>query len=176
MIIRKATIVDTEFIATMIMMALHMDMDENRMLWQHMQKTVAMDDTLYSWRKSLIAEVDGKAVGLCLAYDACDYHDVKERTFGMFPDISDDIKNQPDEAGTGEYYIDSLAVLPEYRGRGIASQLIAEAKKEAQQLALTPSLLVDPVNENAKALYSKMGFHYHSEQFAFGIVYEKWYC
>lgn len=174
MILRKATVQDAEFIATMVMMALHMDIDANQKIWHNMCISAGRDDTLYSWRNTLIAEIDGSLAGICLAYDACDYHEVRLRTFGLFDDISEDILTQADEAGPGEYYLDSIAVVPQYRGMGIAQRLISEAKLIAQESGLVPSLLVDPVNDAAKALYGKMGFSYKSKQFAFGIIYEKW--
>ena len=75
----------------------------------------------------------------------------------------------------GEYYIDSLAVLPEYRRRGIARQLMQAQIEQGRQLGFTHfTLLVDPVNPNAQGLYSQLGFQYESDCYAFGQKFWKW--
>ena len=67
----------------------------------------------------------------------------------------------PDETQAGELYLDSLAVDPAYRGRGIA-RLLLEASVEKSKRMNLPStgLLVDVGNPRAEALYNKVGFRY----------------
>lgn len=174
--LRNANINDAKFIATMVMMALHYDIENNGKMWRNMHIIAGKDDTLYSWKNSCIAEIGGKPVGLCLAYDGRNYHEMRERTFSLFKNVSYDIMQQKDETGEGEYYIDSFAVCPEYRNAGIGTALLNHAKKIASEMGLIPTLLVNPTNIIAKSLYSKMGFHYQSEIFAFGTNHEKWAC
>lgn len=169
--IRKATREDAEFIARMVMMALHMD--GNSDIAARMGHVSQLDDTIYSWRNCVIAEWDGRNAGICLAYDGAGYHGMRMRTFSLFGN-NEDIMNQADETEEGEFYVDSLAVLPEFRGRGIAVELLKDAILRAKELKLTPSLLVLPVNPPAQKLYARMGFRYSSEQFAFGEIYQKW--
>jgi ribosomal-protein-alanine acetyltransferase len=53
----------------------------------------------------------------------------------------------------------SLAVKPEYRGRGIARNLLLEVEREMQSLKVNQIFLeVDECNEVAKQLYSSSGF------------------
>lgn len=169
--IRKATREDAEFIARMVMMALHMD--DNKEIAARMVHVSQLDDTLYSWRNCSIAECDGEKTGICLAYDGAGYHAMRMKTFHLFGN-NEDIKNQADETGEGEFYIDSLAVLPEYRRKGMAMKLLDDAIATAGKQGLVPTLLVLPHNPAAQSLYSRMGFRYSSRQFAFGETYEKW--
>lgn len=170
--LRKATPDDAPFIARMVMMALHMDDDE--VFMADMSRVAGLDDTIYSWHRCTLAECDGQPVGLCLAYDGGLYHAMREVTFPMFRLTDDSVMTQQDETGAGEYYIDSLAVLPEFRGRGIGGLLLTDAIGTGQSMALTPGLLVLPDNEPAQRLYGSKGFRYHSEQAAFGHAYQKW--
>ena len=71
-------------------------------------------------------------------------------------EIREATKNQ-----AGELYLDSLAVLPEYRCRGIAKLLIRATKEKANCLGLPcVGLLVDKANTSGEALYSSVGFRY----------------
>ena len=66
-----------------------------------------------------------------------------------------------DETQAGELYLDSLAVLPEYRYRGIAKLLIRATKERANSMGLPcVGLLVDKANTSGEALYSSVGFRY----------------
>ena len=66
-----------------------------------------------------------------------------------------------DETGAGELYLDSLAILPDYRRQGIAKALLLATKERANQLGLPcVGLLVDKENPVGEALYSSVGFRY----------------
>ena len=61
----------------------------------------------------------------------------------------------------GELYLDSLAVLPEYRRQGIARKLLLATKERANLLGLPRvGLLVDKDNPVGEALYTSVGFQY----------------
>ena len=63
-----------------------------------------------------------------------------------------------DETDSGEFYIDTLAVLPEYRGRGIASELLRASIRRAEAIGKPAGLLVDKENTRARRLYENIGF------------------
>ena len=172
MVIRKATQYDSAFIARMIMMSMHMEKDEQ--FYSELCAVAKRDDTLYSWQRSMIAEVDGNPVGLCLAYDAACYHEMRSATFPLLPSSDPSTNQQEDETGPGEFYIDTLAVEPEYRRLGIASCLLRNAIEKAETLSLTPTILVVHYNLPALNLYRKIGFCCASEQFVYGEIYQKW--
>lgn len=177
--IRPATLEDCLFVARCIGMALHIELPEEQL--PGVASICAREDVLYSYRHALIAWEDNKPMGLCLAYDGNNYHEIRLRTFALFaalddePDDDMDLEHAEDETQAGEYYIDSLAVLPEYRRRGIARQLMQAQIERGRQLGFTHfTLLVDPVNPNAQGLYSQLGFQYESDCYAFGQIYWKW--
>ena len=65
----------------------------------------------------------------------------------------------PDEAQKEFAYISDIAVLQQYRGRGIGRDLMARAEQYARQSgATTLRLVVLSRNTGAKQLYSTLGF------------------
>jgi ribosomal protein S18 acetylase RimI-like enzyme len=63
------------------------------------------------------------------------------------------------ECFADEFYIDTISVLEDYQGLGIAKELFAFAFNIAKQKGFSKtSLLVDINKEKAKNLYLKMGF------------------
>ncbi len=121
----------------------------------------AREDTLYSYRHALVAVVNDDIVGALISYPGEYYHQMRNTTFRELPHFRElDLDAMPDEAGAGEYYIDTLAVLPQYRRRGIGRELmrtrIAWAEQNHPDLRI--SLLVDPENIKGQRLYESLGF------------------
>ena len=118
-------------------------------------------DSQYSYLNTLCA-VDEKdnIVGVCTSYDGALLHQLRKafidtawERWGM------DHSNMPDETQAGELYIDSLAVDPEYRGMGIAKQLLEATIQKSREMHLPATgLLVDTGNPRAELLYNKVGF------------------
>ena len=155
------------------------DIDDFRRV---MKSLVARTDTQYSYLNTLVAieetapvpspplpsapvpgvSAPGCIVGICVSYDGALLHQLRQpfidaALYGWGIDHS----SIPDETQAGELYIDSLAVDPAYRGRGIA-RLLLEASVEKSKRMNLPStgLLVDVGNPRAEALYNKVGFRY----------------
>ena len=180
---RWATKADAPFIAWGVCCALHNHPSEAMLDYIAKEVCSREADILYSYRNALLACVDGHPVGLCLSYDGEGYHERRLRTFALFDqapvEATDDegqdmdLEHAEDETQAGEYYIDSLAVLPEYRGRGIARQLMQAQIAHGHSLGLPSTLLVDPDNPPALRLYESLGFRYHSDCYAFGMIYTK---
>lgn len=82
--------------------------------------------------------------------------------------------NMEDESEAGEYYLDSLAVLPEYRGRGIGRKLLEHGIGRGTSQNLTVTLAVDSINDKAQRLYRSLGFSHQRDIFIFGHTYWKW--
>ncbi|MDE6397172.1 MAG: GNAT family N-acetyltransferase, partial [Muribaculaceae bacterium] len=71
----------------------------------------------------------------------------------------EEFNRRGDETEAGEPYIDSLYVAPEYRGKGIASALIAYTiERNASPDNPTVGLLVEFENRRAQRLYESLGF------------------
>lgn len=177
-IIREARKEDAAFVARCVCMALHHELSDDEL--PRVAAICSREDVLYSYQRAIIAWLDEEPVGLCLAYDGEGYHETRVRTFALFAEGQEedngmDLEHAEDETGPGEYYIDSLAVLPSYRRRGIARLLMkAQIKRGLEKGLAHITLLVDPENPDAQGLYRQLGFEYHSDCYAFGQIYWKW--
>ena len=59
----------------------------------------------------------------------------------------------------GSWYVNAIAVLPEYRGKGLGRQLLDVADRQAASRAVNEvSLIVADRNEGARRLYERSGF------------------
>lgn len=82
-------------------------------------------DTQYSYTNTLVAEEDGEIAGIMITIDGSNYRRQRERMFPQLKSLFDTAfgqgwENMEDEAQVGELYVDSIAVFPAYRHRGIA--------------------------------------------------------
>lgn len=128
-----------------------------------MTRLVEMEDSQYSYRNTLVAfSSSGILAGVCVAYDGGQLRKLRQRfceaaeeAFGI------DYHGMADETEAGEFYIDSLAVSSNFRGRGIATELLKAAIARGKELGIPAvGLLVDKGNPKAEALYSRVGFEY----------------
>ncbi|MBQ0048776.1 MAG: GNAT family N-acetyltransferase [Bacteroidales bacterium] len=171
---RKATVGDALFIAKGFHMAMLYDNAEEKNIETFARHICQREDVLYSWRNTTIAQIDGKAVGMLTAYDGRFYHEWRLRTMQLVKLLLGvEFPGMEDEAKPGEYYLDSLAVMPEYRGLGIGRSLLKQGIDEGKRLGLCTTLAVDPINDRAKTLYRSLGFQPCGTLFIFGHDYEK---
>lgn len=124
------------------------------------------DDSQYSYLNTLVALDDsGKAMGVCVGYDGAKLHALREPFFEAARDmLGADMGDIDDETDASEFYLDTLAVLPEYRGRGVASKLIMASVERAKSIGKAAGLLVDKDNIRARRLYEKVGFRQVGER------------
>lgn len=112
--IRDAKKEDVEIVAWTVLTALDMvETDE-------MEKFImscSEDDSIYSWRNSIVATVDGKTVGCLIAYEGSCYKELRNKSwFQLWDDMdSEYLKTIEAETVDGEFYLDSMAILPAYR-------------------------------------------------------------
>ena len=110
----------------------------------------------FSYRNAHILEADGEIAGMLLGYrqpetmepgDTSDMHEVFR------------VMNELEAEAPGSWYINILGVLPEHRGRGFGSQLLARAEALAQGAgARQMSLIVESENGGACRLYERTGY------------------
>lgn len=185
LVLRKAVPSDAPLIAKTIMMGMGYDLgsgeapegrcelgEVGRVL-DAIAGVAAMDDTIYSYRNACIASLGGASAGCLVSYDGGEYGEKSRRTFAL---ISRSLGVEELRPGTetkaGEYYLDSLAVLPEFRGRSISGILIGNALEVAQGLGFDlASLIVDKAKPHLHRLYSRLGFRFDGEVDFFGEPY-----
>lgn len=171
---RQATVDDALFIARGFQMAMLMEDVPEEQTRLFAEKICQREDVLYSWCNTLIAEAEGCPVGMVTAYDGRCYRGWRETTLQLVQEHLDvAFPGMEDEAVPGEYYVDSLAVLPEYRGQGIGRQLLQHAIAQGRELGLKVTLAVEYDNDRAQHLYRSLGFEPDGNLFIFGHDYQK---
>ena len=103
-----------------------------------------------------------RVVGISVSYDGGLLHELRRAFIEAAKEhIGKDHTGMDDETQAGELYLDSLAVLPEYRRQGIAQRLLLTTKERASRMGLPcVGLLVDKDNPVGEALYASVGFQY----------------
>lgn len=179
--IRDAKLDDAPFIARVVLAGIDMlDIDaklpdEQRAIYEHLMDICRMDDTLYSYWNTRIAVVDGNRVGALVAYDGARYAALRAKTFGLVQQSSGmDLSRNAMETGPGEFYLDSMAVLSDYRGLGIGKMLMRDRMNYALRNGFQKvTLLVDKDKPRLQQYYESLGFVFSEEMFVFGSWFRK---
>ena len=176
--IRRATIEDVAYIAEGIYHAFLLEDEGLYNQWIRTLKEVCgQEDTHYSYRNTWIAEVDGERAGMMIAVDGEHYREQRDKMYPQLKGLFDVAfgkgwDEMEDEAKSGEFYIDSLAVSLPYRNQGVGTALIEKAKEMAKQKGISVvTLAVEPENR-AKRLYQRLGFAYQRKIEIFNEEYE----
>lgn len=165
MLIRDATPEDAVFLAKCLIAGMHFydfetEIPENKDFYLNLVDCEKRTDLLYSYKDSRIAEVDGKVVGSLLSYPGDNYKELRRKSFAVFwPDYMAIDEESEMETGPGEYYLDTLAVLPEYRRRGIGRALLEDGIKKGISAGYNLiTLVVDSGMPDLIRLYESVGF------------------
>lgn len=127
----------------------------------------AAESTIYSYENTIVAESEGKVIGAMCAYDGADYQRFKKPIVDMLGDGSGFAQLRETEAG--EFYLDSIGVLPEFRGMGIATRIFEAQLTRAASLGHRQAgLIVDEDKPEAERLYRRLGFTYLDDKDFFG--------
>lgn len=119
-------------------------------------KRAAREEGSFSYVNATVAEENGNIMGMVLDYLQPDPYD----TDGM-EDLPDVIRPliELEAIEPGSWYVNAIATYGKYRGRGVASTLLA-ASEEAAMLAGADrmSIIVAGRNTQACRLYKKLGY------------------
>ena len=172
-IIRQARKEEASQIAELFMLAWPVDeiLESNGLTYEQLHISITLiaanEETIYSYENTIVAEINGKVAGAMCAYDGADYRRLKQPIVDALGPGCMFAKLKETEAG--EFYLDSVGVLPEYRGRGIASRIIeAQCKRAASLGHKVAGLIVDVDKPQAEALYARLGFTYLDDKDFFG--------
>ena len=127
-----------------------------------MTMLVEHENSQYSYRNTMVALDANRVVGISGSYDGGRLHELRRAFIEAAKEyVGKDHSGMDDETQAGELYLDSLAVLPEYRRQGIARKLLLATKERANRMGLPcVGLLVDKDNSVGEALYTSVGFQY----------------
>lgn len=129
----------------------------------------ATKGTQYSWQYALVAEVDGTAAGAVVGYNGDDLQPLREGTFAIVRQLTGRVPNIANETEGGEYYLDSVGVLPEFRGLNVGRTLVREfCNKVFATQHNCVGLIVDSNNPQAEKLYTSLGFERVGTRLFFG--------
>ena len=179
--IRNATPDDAELICRCLLAAMGiLDMgeeptEEHTTLIESLKRNSTNPNMLYNYTQTRVAEVDGKPVGCIISYSGDEYEQLREVTFENILKYNNiDLRDNPLETGPGEYYLDCMAILPEYRGRKIGHMLMKDASARGfASGAEVVTLLVDKSHPRLLSYYRQTGFEELCEMDAFGCSYIK---
>lgn len=173
--IRKAKISDAKIAVKLLYIAageLLFDLtgtnNENSALLKAEEFFISKNNRM-SFENIYLYEISGVVAGLMCLYDGEKAEILDEalnenlRNLGKNYTIEKECEN--------DFYLDSLAVLPEFRRRGISSELINYAFEISHENGKFLSLLVDCENKIAQQTYDKMGFCYEKTKNLYGHDY-----
>lgn len=180
--IRPATEADAPLLARCVLMAFlvdmsHFDRTETDRILDGMTALCRRKDTLYSWKNSTIAMLDDHAAGCIISYDGARYAEMKSLSMPLLlefmkPVWGNSFDQMTDETCAGEFYLDTMAVLPEFRHNGLATRMLRSQVAAAAEKGIPLcTLLVDPANPRARRLYERIGFKEDGKIFAFSEEY-----
>ncbi|MBO7300919.1 MAG: GNAT family N-acetyltransferase [Tidjanibacter sp.] len=162
-VVRRATSVDAEIIAQAVAMAIG---DESALRAYCGDDYLAVlgeiayrKGTQYSWERALVAEVNGVVAGAIVGYDGAELQQLREGTFEVLRELVGRTPNIVDETEAGEYYLDSVGILPQFRGLGVGRKLVDSfCQKVFEEGHRCVGLIVDFANPTAESLYASLGF------------------
>lgn len=160
--IREATINDAKLIAYAVGTAIGEESVQEHFgaNWLDIITEIAqLEISQYSYRNALIAEIDNIPAGVVVAYDGARLDEFRTQTLSVIHRYNPNFEFTEDETEVGEYYLDSLCVLPQHRKMGIATRLIKTLYDKIFAEGHTRlGLIVDFNNPNAEQLYTQIGF------------------
>lgn len=113
-----------------------------------------------SYENTLICEEDGQMAGLVIAYHGKDAEALDEPIAEQLRQKKNDMSIQIDkEAEIEDFYLDTICVASNFRGKGIGTKLIHMVEEVAMEKGYPRiSLIVEDVNPDAGRLYNRLGY------------------
>jgi ribosomal protein S18 acetylase RimI-like enzyme len=170
--IRPASEADAKLIARVVAMAMG---EECATLlcgadYMNILEQIALaEGTQYSYTNALIALVNGEPAGAVVGYDGALLEPLRSATVSVIKKSFSEYSLPDDETQAGEFYIDSLGVLPKFRGYGVGKRLLMAMTGKGLALGCSKvGLIVDVENPGASSLYCACGFEEVGEKLFFG--------
>jgi len=137
--------------------------------WEVGRERAARETGSFSYRNSVVAEVDGDIAGALVGYPVA-----------AEPEAIDTASTPPmwipllelENIAAGSWYVNTVAIFPKIRGLGVGSKLMEWADEHAHQLGLHGvSLIVSDANQDARRFYERLGYRQVATR---AMVKERW--
>lgn len=179
--LRDAREEDAPFLAKCVMAGMHFyDFEEEMtpeaaVVYERLVACERRTDLLYSYVHTRVAEVNGVPAGSLLSYPGEPYKELRHKTFAeCWPDLASLDTESEMETGPGEYYLDTLAVVPAYRKHGIGHRLLEDAIGRGRALGYGRiTLVADPQYPHLLELYASLGFEPEEKRRVFGVDFQR---
>lgn len=178
--IRDAVPADAPFLAQCVMSGMHFyDFESEKPdatdIYESLIQCGRSEEYLYSYVRTRIAEVDGAVAGALLSYPGDDYLELRNKTFSRFwPDFAARNAHSDPETDPGEYYLDTLAVRPEFRRLGVGRALLKDGIRRGIQAGYSRiTLAADSEIPHLIHLYQAVGFVPAEKRFTFGVEFQR---
>lgn len=165
MIIRRAILEDSKWIASYLLLAMEdivyefIGEKDNKKAMDFLFHFVERENNQYSYQNCWVVEENNEIIAAANVYNGAKLIELRKPIADYITNQLGKRFNPEDETQSGEYYIDSLGVDPKQQGKGIGSKIIRFLiNKYVNENQLTLGLLVDDENPSAKKLYLKLGF------------------
>jgi len=170
--IRQAAIDDSRIIARSLVMAMG---EETAKVYcgnnyiNVLDEIVRMEDSQYSYHNALLAMADDVPAGAIVGYDGGLLNRLRDKTLSVIHKYNPRLTVVDEETENGEFYLDSIGILPEFRGCGIGRKLLLAMRDKAFSSGhKCVGLLVDYENPQAEKLYASLGFKRVGTKMFFG--------
>ncbi len=177
--IRKARIEDAVSVTQCILVAMQdllfkfIGDDDAHKVHDLMLHFVMQKNNQYSFANCFVAELDQQVVGAVNIYDGARLKELSDPFIQYIREKYNPQFNPEPETQAGEFYIDTLGVLPLFQGKGIGTQLLQYVIVEyVQNEHHTLGLLVDTNNDSAKRLYTRLGLQVVAQRSFMGKLME----
>ena len=175
MLIRKATLHDSEAIASHLLLTMEdivykfIGSKDPVAAREFMLHFAVRENNQYSYRNCWVVQDENQVVATLNVYDGAALHRLRQPVLDYVKQRFDRELTPEDETEAGEWYIDSLGVDVNRQGNGIGATLLGFVVEEyTKKNNQTLGLLVDHDNMKAKRLYIRLGFKSAGTKFLFG--------
>lgn len=165
--LRKATVNDAAELLIIDNMSSH---GMSLTFWMHATGQGLTDDPLifarerfsdpasvFGWSNAIVAEMDGRIAGAVTGYEMPAPDEETEMIKKDFPGFAPVFELFGKVVG--DWFVDSLGVYPEHRGKSIAARLLDQCLEAGRLLGKKQvSLVVEDGNGSALRVYKKRGF------------------
>jgi ribosomal protein S18 acetylase RimI-like enzyme len=136
--------------------------------WEVGRKRAAREEGAFSYRNATIIERDARPAGALIGYEITnDPEPIPRNMPAMFVPLQ-----ELENLAPGTWYVNVLAVLPEYRKLGLGSNLLRLADEMGRNRGKRGmSVIVSDANAGARRLYERLGYREMARR---AMVKEDW--